>query len=253
MQSLDMVSLVMTGVVTGTLAGILGLGGGVFLVPVLVAYSYSPVHAVATSSVPVSVAATSAVIAYFRTGQLRFARALRIGATAAAAAQGGVFLAHYANPRLLLMLFALFIITNIWLMHLGHKNSDYRLLSVKKGIIWNEIGIGLIGGVFSGFFGVGGGVVMVPLLVLLVAEPLKDAVRTSMAVVMFSSISSVAGHALRGSVLWEVGMLLAAGSLVGAQIGVRLLPRLSDLFVRGLFVGMLSILALFTLAKSLPM
>ncbi len=247
------VSLVFTGLVVGTLAGILGLGGGVFLVPVLVAFGYPPLNAVATSSIPVLVAAVSGVSAHIRSKQLRLVRALRIGVIAAAAAQVGVFLAHHVNSRLLLILFACFLLANISLMRL--RRSVSKKTAPKEGweFVWSEIFIGALGGVFSGFFGVGGGVIMVPLLVLLVAEPLKDAVRTSMAVVLVSAISSSIGHALKGSVLWDVGLLLAAGSLVGAQLGVMLLPKLSEKMVRKIFVGMLSLLACYVFVKALIM
>lgn len=250
MHLMDIVILIITGLLSGALAGILGLGGGIFLVPVLVACNYAPVNAVATSGIPVSMAAISAVITHSRSGQLCLLRALRIGAIAAIAAQGGVFLAHYINSRLLLVLFALFLVTNIGLMHFGRNHANNKMHSDRKKLIGSELVIGLVGGSFSGFFGVGGGVVLVPLLVLLAAEPLKNAVRTSMAVVLVSALSSIIGHAFRGSVLWDVGVFLAVGSLVGAQIGAVLLPMLTELFIHYLFVGSLSLIAIFIIIKS---
>jgi uncharacterized membrane protein YfcA len=248
-------SLVAIGLIVGTLAGILGLGGGVFLVPILVALGFSPLNSVATSSVPVFISASSAIIAHLRSGQLKLPRAIRIGIVAAIAAQGGVQLAHFVNGRVLLGLFSLFLLTNIVLMRLRKKaqnaSSPQNQSQALRAWHWGEIVTGFLGGVFSGFFGVGGGVIMVPLLVLLQGEPLKSAVRTSMAVVLVSSISSVAGHSLSGSVLWNAGLLLAAGSLVGAQIGVALLPKFPESMVRKLFVLMLAILAAYTLSKAI--
>ncbi len=250
MTVLFAITLVLTGLVVGVLAGILGLGGGVFLVPTLVAFGFSPLSAVATSSVPVFVSALSGVTAHMRSGELKIVRAFRIGIVAALAAQGGVQIAHFVNNRLLLALFAVFLVANIWLMRLRKNIRNQNPVSESQPLPFGDFVIGAVGGTFSGLFGVGGGVIMVPLLVLLQKEPLKSAVRTSMAVVLVSAVSSSVGHALKGSVLWDVGGFLAVGSLVGAQIGVMILPKIPENVVRKIFVSMLTLLAAYVVFKA---
>ncbi len=87
---------------------------------------------------------------------------------------------------------------------------------------------GGIAGLLAGLFGVGGGVVMVPMQILLLNESIKDAVRTSLSVIVITGISACVGHALRGNVLLLSGLVLGVGGMVGAQIGTRFLPKLSD-------------------------
>jgi uncharacterized membrane protein YfcA len=243
-------TLVLTGFIVGVLAGILGLGGGVFLVPILVAFGFSPLSAVATSSVPVFVSSVSGVAAHMRSGEFKIARSLRIGLVAAIAAQGGVQIAHLIHNKLLLSLFAVFLVSNIWLMRIRKNIQNQAQPTKSSPPPFGDFIIGVIGGTFSGLFGVGGGVIMVPLLVLLQKEPLKMAVRTSMAVVLVSAISSCVGHAFKGSVLWDVGSFLAIGSLVGAQLGVGILPKIPEQVVRKIFIFMLTLLALYVVFKA---
>lgn len=101
------------------------------------------------------------------------------------------------------------------------------------------IGIGLLAGLLSGLFGVGGGTVIVPLLVLLLHFNQRLGAGTSLAAIVPTAAVGVVSYAIHGSVAWVPGLILAAGSVVGAQIGTRLLPRVSQTVLRWLFVGFL--------------
>jgi len=101
------------------------------------------------------------------------------------------------------------------------------------------IGIGLLAGLLSGLFGVGGGTVIVPLLVLFLHFNQRLGAGTSLAAIVPTATVGVVSYAIHGSVAWIPGLILAAGSVVGAQIGTRLLPRVSQTVLRWLFVGFL--------------
>ena len=101
------------------------------------------------------------------------------------------------------------------------------------------IGIGLAAGLLSGLFGVGGGTVIVPLLVLLLGFDQKLAAGTSLAAIVPTAAIGVISYAVHGAVAWIPAVILAAGSVVGAQIGTRLLPRISQTALRWCFVGFL--------------
>ncbi|MCZ0709341.1 sulfite exporter TauE/SafE family protein [Microbacterium paraoxydans] len=101
------------------------------------------------------------------------------------------------------------------------------------------IGIGLLAGLLSGLFGVGGGTVIVPLLVLLLAFDQRLAAGTSLAAIVPTATVGVISYAASGSVAWIPALILAAGAVVGAQIGTRLLPRISQTALRWGFVGFL--------------
>jgi uncharacterized membrane protein YfcA len=88
--------------------------------------------------------------------------------------------------------------------------------------------IGLAGGLFSGLLGVGGGVVMVPLLVLWSAYPQRDAHAVSLAAIVPISLAGVLTFGVAGEIrVWEA-LALAVGSISGAQVGTRLLARTDE-------------------------
>lgn len=88
-----------------------------------------------------------------------------------------------------------------------------------------HISVGLFAGLLSGMFGVGGGVVIVPLLVLLLAYPQRLASGTSLAAIIPAASVGVISYALSNDVAWIPALILAGGAVIGAQIGTWLLPR----------------------------
>src|SRR5688572_17277559 len=103
---------------------------------------------------------------------------------------------------------------------------------------WGRIGlVGLAAGFMSGLFGVGGGVVIVPLLLIVAAFPAKLATGTSLSAIAPISVSGVVGYATAGEVDWVVALFLAVGAIAGAVIGTRLLVRISAPLLQILFAG----------------
>lgn len=119
-------------------------------------------------------------------------------------------------------------------------------------VIATFVGVGLLSGFLSGLFGVGGGTVIVPLLVMLAAFGQKLASGTSSAAIMPTAAVGVIAYAVNGDVDWIAALLLAAGAVVGAQIGTRLLHRLSEPVLRWFFVGFLVVvmISLFIIVPS---
>ena len=98
------------------------------------------------------------------------------------------------------------------------------------------VAIGLAAGLLSGMFGVGGGTVIVPLLVLLLGFDQRLAAGTSLAAIVPIASIGVISYATTGSVAWVPALILAGGAVIGAQIGTRLLPRVSQAALRWGFV-----------------
>ncbi len=102
------------------------------------------------------------------------------------------------------------------------------------------LGVGLAAGLLSGLFGVGGGTVIVPLLVLILGMDQRLAAGTSLAAIVPTATVGVISYAVHGSVAWIPAVILAVGAVVGAQIGTWLLPRVSVTALRWGFVGFLA-------------
>ncbi len=104
------------------------------------------------------------------------------------------------------------------------------------------VGIGTISGFFSGLFGIGGGLIIVPALVVLLKLDHKRAVATSLLAIMPAVTVSLIAYAVQGSVLWGVGVLLAVGAVAGAQLGAWLLRRISRRLAQWIFVGFVAVM-----------
>ena len=103
--------------------------------------------------------------------------------------------------------------------------------------------IGLIVGFFSGLFGVGGGIVLVPLLIVVVGFDQRRASGTSLAAVLPTAIAGMVSYAAHGSVDWIAGAILAAGAVVGSLVGTWLLHHTHHLALRWFFIVFLLLVA----------
>jgi uncharacterized membrane protein YfcA len=105
------------------------------------------------------------------------------------------------------------------------------------------VAIGLVAGFFSGLFGVGGGVLIVPLLIAFVAYQPKGAMATSLAAILFTSIAAALSHASAGNVAWKEGALIGLPAVVGAVGGAALHQRIDTRRVVLLFSVFLACVA----------
>lgn len=103
--------------------------------------------------------------------------------------------------------------------------------------------LGVAAGIFGGLFGVGGGLVMVPGLVLLMSMGQRRAHATSVAAIVASAAAAVVPLAREGKVHWDVAALLLVGGLVGALLGARLISRISEVWLARAFVVIVVIAA----------
>lgn len=249
---LDGLLLLLFGIVTGTLSGILGIGGGLLLVPALI-LSGTPttVAATATSLIGVFLSASSGSLRNWQAGDLNWQVSLTLAAFGILTAQVGAIVGDRLPDALLSLGFAALLVITIYLMSLRKrlrhgpeaKPPTYRLVPTA--------GIGLLAGLLSGLFGVGGGVVMVPLQTLILGEPIKAAVRNSLGAIVLIAASGLFRHALQNNVLWVPGLCLGVGGIVGAQYGARLLPKLPERTVSLAFRALLLAMAVYMVVRTL--
>ncbi len=105
------------------------------------------------------------------------------------------------------------------------------------------VGIGLVAGFFSGVLGVGGGVVIVPLLVSWVGYRAKPAMATSLAAILFTSVAAAAAHAEAGQVAWRDAVLIGVPATIGAVGGAWLHQRVTARGITLAFAGFLVLTA----------
>jgi hypothetical protein len=247
------------GLFAGILAGFLGIGGGTVLVPLLVTLGYDYQQAVATSTLSIVITAISGTVQNWRLGNIDFKRIIAIGFPAIITALIGAYLTKLFidSDYWLKAAFGLLLLLNIYLVRLrkrlkAREKQDFpetehqrQTPHSKSKAALARIGTGSTAGLLAGVFGVGGGVILVPLQILLLGETIKTAIQTSLGVIVITAISACIGHAVQGNVLWIEGLLLGTGGLLGAQISTRFLPKLPDKVVSLAFSALLAILAIY--------
>lgn len=113
-----------------------------------------------------------------------------------------------------------------------------------------QIFTGSLAGLLAGLFGIGGGVIMVPLQILLLNETIKTSIQTSLGVIVITAFSACLGHAFQGNVIWVSGTILGLGGLFSAQISTQFLPNLSEKTVSWAFRSLLFILSIYVFWKA---
>jgi uncharacterized protein len=255
--------LLVLGTFAGTLSGLLGIGGGLLMVPALAVFGVPLVQATATSLVGVFLSSVSGSVRNLRMKELNWQVSLVLAAFGIFTAQGGAWLGDRIPDHWLSIAFAGLLLITIYLMNLRQSLKNKQLAtSVQPSTVYKPApstpvrfvptaGIGLLVGLLSGLFGVGGGLVMVPLQILLLNESIKSAVRTSLGAIVAIAISALAQHAWNGNVLWIPGLCLGSGGIIGAQIGTRLLPKFPDQTVNSMFRLTLVMLAVYMVVRVL--
>ncbi|MFO7031337.1 permease [Limnospira fusiformis CCALA 023] len=252
----ELLTLAIAGLFAGILAGFLGIGGGTVLVPILVTLGYVSNQAVATSIFSVLITAISGSIQNWRMGFLRVKRVILIGFPAVITAIIGSYLANLLPSSWLLFGFGCLLLLNIYLIKvrqdiIAKKQLDEQLNSTSPqppktmNPYLAFMITGSLAGLLAGLFGVGGGVIIVPLQILLLGETIKVSIQTSLGVIIITAASACIGHAIQGNVLWIQGMMLGLGGLVGVQISTRFLPKLPDRIVTLAFRTLLGILSIY--------
>ncbi|WGV28822.1 sulfite exporter TauE/SafE family protein [Halotia branconii] len=238
--------LVAGGLISGVIAGLLGIGGGIITIPLLVTLGYTPVQAIATSSLAIVITSISGSLQNWWMGYFDWKRVIYLGIPAFLTTGIGVYFANIIPPYIILFTFGIILLANIYLIELRKelvlKQAENTTLEFNP--LLSKIGTGGAAGILAGFFGLGGGTIMVPLQILLLGEDIKVAIQTSLGVIVITALAACTGHTLAGNILFVQGLILGCGGLLGVQMSTRVLPKLPDVtvsLVLRIFLGILSI------------
>ena len=223
-----------SGGVIGIVLGLVGGGGSILAVPLLVyAVGVGSAHAaIGTAAVAVAANAAASLIGHARAGNVKWPCAIVFAAAGVTGAAIGAEIGKAVDGKRLLMLFGLLMI-GVGLAMLRRRRSleapDVRLSRATAAILLPRlVPIGLGVGLAAGFFGIGGGFLIVPGLMMATAMPLKNAVGTSLVVVTALGLTTAASYALSGYVDWLLVGLMIAGGVGGSVIGIALGHRIAS-------------------------
>ncbi|MCL4407271.1 MAG: sulfite exporter TauE/SafE family protein [Thermotogae bacterium] len=247
------------GSIIGFSLGLTGAGGSIITIPILIYLLGMNAHvATGTSLVIVGVGALAGAIQY-AFGKTKYLH-WRIGFLFAVAGIVGAFLGSYFNALLpsyiILYLFAILMVI-IGIMMLREKNyaKDTGAPSLKnvRGLSeWSKfVGAGLFIGFMTGFFGVGGGFLIVPVLVLILDFPMKHAIATSLMVIalncLWGILSRLGGV---GTIAWGTALWLVAGAIFGIVIGVLIAKKIRPGSLTKIFAYFVIALAIYMFVRT---
>jgi uncharacterized membrane protein YfcA len=236
------------GVAIGISLGLVGAGGSLLTVPVLVFVLDQDVKDATTATlIIVGFSALAGSIAHGRRGTVRGRVALWFGAAAALGSVGGTALNRLAGGDALLLAFGVLMIVAAFALLRG---SPAGLSEPPAGFSPKAVAAGLAVGVLTGFFWVGGGFVIVPVLVLILHLPIEIAIGTSLVVIAIASAAALAGHLATGSIDWPVTAAFTASAVVGTLLGSRIFGRIAPTTLNRVFAGIVAVLGIFLIARS---
>jgi hypothetical protein len=208
------------GVVSGVLSGLFGVGGGIVMTPGLqVVLGAAPIVALATPLPVILPTALTGAMTYRRAGEIdERAAAWMIGPGVGASVVGALLTAVIDTHLLLVITAALLAYQAVGILR-GSRTERSRSLEATPATF---AGIGLVAGFVSGLLGIGGGLVMVPLLAGWLAMPLKRALGTSLLAIAALVVPGTITHAVLGHIDWALFVVVTAGAVPGALLGARI-------------------------------
>jgi uncharacterized membrane protein YfcA len=248
----DPLLLVIFGFFIGILASMTGVGGGVFIVPILTFfYDFRVNSATGTSLTAIIFTAIASTINYARQKRIYYKTGLLLAVTAAPGAYLGGWIAKITQEQLLGLIFGVFLIlvATRMIVSLARRKEADKTLPVKTDaelvrsgkIIIIGVALGFFGGFASGLLGIGGGTLIVPIMAFALGMPIHLATATSMFTMIFTATSGVAEYYQAGLVNFPIALLFAAGTVVGAQVGAYTSNKISNRNLTVIFSIMLTV------------
>lgn len=232
---------VLSGFLAGVLSGAFGVGGAVLTTPaVQVLLGAPPLVAVGTPLPVILPTTLTAAVAYHRRGHIDYRTVAAAAPPGVLGAVAGAALTRFVNPHALLLVTALLMARQAFRVARPRVLPGDRRMSVSIGALAL---VGLVSGIVSGLLGVGGGVVLMPVLSGMLGMPLKTAVGTSLVIIAIMVIPGTVLHAVLGHIDWGIFSMLAVGVIPGAAIGSRWAMRSRERSLRITIASFLFLLA----------
>ena len=246
-----------SGMLVGFSLGLVGGGGSILAVPLMVyVVGVADAHvAIGTSAVAVAANAAMNLSNHARGGSVRWSCALVFAGAGIAGAFAGSIAGKMIDGQKLLALFALLMLVIAALM----LKTRSRIGVADARMSWDNtpavVGLGLATGTLAGFFGIGGGFLIVPALMLATGMSIMNAISSSLVAVTAFGLTTAASYAWSGLISWQLAGLFVAGGLAGGLIGTRSAQLLAGR--RGalniVFAVVIIAVALYMLARNLSL
>lgn len=271
---LQLVESLAAGGMTGFLSGLLGVGGGFIMIPLLILMGV-PIHtAVGTCLAFVVCSSLATLLQHIRQGSIDPLVALIMTLPAALCANIAARFNSGVSPAILHMLFGLLLVAIMLMYHFaptvrasaslsppGPRSAAWYIVPRRRAVRGTQFDYtlhvpkailgGMATGLLAGFFGIGGGVFIVPLAVVVLHIPLQITAGTTLAIFLLPAVVGSITHWRLGNVDVQLGLPLVFAGIIGGQIGARYVVRLPAPLLKNLFLLLVAAGALFMMGKGL--
>lgn len=239
----------LSGSLVGFTLGLFGGGGSILAVPLMVYVVGVPVAhvAIGTSAFAVAASAAANLVTHARKGNVIWRCALMYTLAGIAGALLGSTLGKAMDGDTLLLLFAILMLVVGVLMFRGRGNPGIPGATCNREKAPKVLAYGGLTGAFSGFFGIGGGFLIVPGLVASTGMPILNAVGSSLVAVTAFGLTTALSYAFSGLVDWPLAAVFIGGGMIGGLIGARVATVLASRkgLLNTAFAGMIVAVALY--------
>lgn len=246
---------VVSGSVVGFSLGLVGGGGSILAVPLLVYVVgvHDPHLAIGTSAIAVALNAAANLANHARSGNVKWQCAGIFAAAGVAGAYLGSTLGKMVDGQRLLAMFAILMMVVGALMLRNRAYSGDPMVKLSKENLPKLAGFGLVVGMLSGFFGIGGGFLIVPALMISTGMPMLNAIGSSLVSVTAFGLTTAANYAWSGLVDWGVAAIFIVGGVFGGLIGARAAKSLGSRrgALTSVFAALIFAVAVYMLVRSL--
>lgn len=221
--------LVIVGFGSGIIGSLIGVGGGIVMTPVLTYIGFSPAVIASSSLIAVFATSLSSTLTYLRKKYINYRLGLQLALPAIPGSIIGGFFSNFVSLDYFKIYFAI-LLTSVGL-YIFFKNQiiNKTLNRTPKPLFYLILIFGTFGaGVISSFFGIGGGIIFVPILVIIYKLKMINASPTAQFTLLISTITGLLTHIILEHPDYSYGITLALGAFFGAQLGSRSIHLINE-------------------------
>lgn len=242
--------LVVLGLATGFLSGMFGVGGGIIIIPVLtLGLGFTPKRAAGTSLASIVILASVGVISYAQSGSVSWVGALLLACGALVGTQIGSRLLERIRPAALQFSFGLFMIASAVMLFINVPSRDASVeIDFRMGVV--ILTLGFFTGILAGLMGIGGGIIVVPALMLIVGASDLVAKGTSLLMMIPAAIGGTVPNYRRGNVDLATAAIVGVSACSTTFLGAWVAQWVSPLAANISFAVLIVIVAIRTMVKA---
>jgi uncharacterized protein len=229
----SIIILVAIGIGGGIVGSIIGVGGGIIFSPTLTLMGLPPTQVSSTSLIAVAFTSISSSISYARQKRIKYETACKLALVSTPGAVLGAYLSSVISTDLFKIIFSIILILAVIYILVNGLIREGE--GEKKGSLRHHPLIyfsAFVAGLVSSLFGIGGGIIFVPILLIMMSMRMYEAAPTSQLIIMISAVTGLATHVMLGHPDYVHALSLASGAFAGGTIGAEISAHLRERLLR---------------------